>query len=66
MWDLNSSSASLSVSFESVVAKEIFKIDMGRNKRKMAQKVSEKSDVVLITGCSIWEEERSHFREMMR
>ena len=53
MWDLNSSSASLSVSFESVVAKEIFKIDMGRNKRKMAQKVSEKSDVVLITGCSI-------------
>ena len=66
MWDLNLSSASLSVSFESVVAKEIFKIDMERNRRKMARKVSEKSDVVLITGCSIWEEERSYFREMMR
>ena len=66
MWDLNDSSASLSVSFESVVAKEIFKIDMERNRREMARKVSEKSDVVLITGCSIWVEESSYFREMMR
>ena len=66
MWDLNLSSASLSVSFESVVAKEIFKIDMERNRRKMSRKVSEKIDVVLITGCSIWEEESSYFREMMR
>ena len=49
MWDLNSSSASLSVSFESMVAKENFKIDMGRNRRKMAQTISEKSGVV-ITG----------------
>ena len=36
MWDLNSSSASLSVSFESVVAKENFEIDKERNRRKMA------------------------------
>ena len=64
MWDLNSSGASLLVSFESVVAKEKFKIDMEWNKRKMAWKVSEKSGVV-ITGCFIWEEESSCCRVML-
>ena len=65
MWDLNLSSASSLVSFESVVAKENFKIDMGWNRRKMALKVSEKSGVV-ITGCSIWEEESSCSKEMLK
>ena len=50
MWDLNSSSASLSVSFESVVAKENFEMDKERNKRKMAWQVSEKSGRVFISG----------------
>ncbi|KAF3958131.1 hypothetical protein CMV_016925 [Castanea mollissima] len=43
MWDLNSSSASLSVSFESVVAKENFEIDKERNRRKMAWRIVAKS-----------------------
>ena len=63
IWYLNSSSASLSVSFESVVAKENFETDKERNKRKMARKVSVKCCVVVITGCSIWEEESNFFRE---
>ena len=36
MWDLNWSSASLSVSFESVVAEENLEMDKERNRRKMA------------------------------
>ena len=66
MWDLNSSSACLSVSFERVVAKANFETNKERNKRKMAWKGSEKSSLILIAVCFIWEEENSCFREMLR
>ena len=53
MWDLNSSSASLSVTFERVIAKENFETNKEMNRRKMAWKGSEKSSLILMTGCFI-------------
>ncbi len=66
MWDLNLSSASLSVTFERVIAKENFETNKEMNRRKMAWKGSEKSSLILMIGCLIWGEESSCSREMLR
>jgi hypothetical protein len=57
MRDLNSSSACLSLSSESVVAKENFETDKKRDRRRMVRKVGEKKSLKLITGCSMGEGE---------
>jgi hypothetical protein len=58
MRDLNSSSACLSVSSESVVAKENFETDKKRDRRRMVREVGEKKSLILITRCSMGEREK--------
>jgi hypothetical protein len=53
MRDLNSSSACLSVSFESVAAKENFETDKKRDRRRMAREVGEKISLKLKTRSSM-------------
>jgi hypothetical protein len=58
MRDLNSSSACLSLSSESVVAKENFETDKKRDRRRMVREVGEKKSLKLITRCSMGEREK--------
>jgi hypothetical protein len=65
MWDLNSSNACLSVSFESMAAKENFETGKMRD-RRMAQEVSKENSLKLIRGCSMGEGESSRHKEKLR